>query len=368
MTAEIQLSFDYSDLDVETCAVVKQRTSEIKALMKRSAQDIIDIGGKLTEVKAHLGHGNFGAWLSSEFDWDERTARRFMGVFDKFKTDNLSDLDIAPSALYLLSSPSVPQEARDEVIEAAEYGERITFSEAKRVIANHQINTTSPTIIEHIKKASPETFEQVRNGELSITEAKRTIKEQAREEVRERNRELVRAAPPVIERVAGVKYQTIVLDPPWDWGDEGDADQFGRARPTYATMTIDQISELPVAELASADSHLYLWITNRSLSKGFALLEKWGFRYVTCLTWCKPSIGMGNYFRGSTEQILFGVRGSLPLLRRDVGTWFSAQRPGAHSSKPEEFYGLVESCSPGPWLEMFARQNRNGWTSWGAEA
>jgi N6-adenosine-specific RNA methylase IME4 len=78
---------------------------------------------------------------------------------------------------------------------------------------------------------------------------------------------------------------------------------------------------------------------------------------------------MGQYFRGQTEQVLFGVKGSQPLKRKDVGTWFAAPRgPGGHSSKPPEFLALVESCSPGPYLEMFARSKRDGWTSWGAEA
>ena len=164
----------------------------------------------------------------------------------------------------------------------------------------------------------------------------------------------------------GAEYQTIVIDPPWDWGDEGDVNQFGRAKPTYATMPIDEIAALPVGEIADDNAHLYLWITNRSLPKGFALLDAWGFRYVTMLTWVKPSFGMGNYYRGSTEQILFGVRGSLPLLRHDVGTHFEAPRGArGHSAKPDEFYRLVETCSPGPRIDMFARSERLGWTVWG---
>jgi N6-adenosine-specific RNA methylase IME4 len=170
-------------------------------------------------------------------------------------------------------------------------------------------------------------------------------------------------ALPMIEKEA-----TVVLDPPWDWGDEGDSDQLGRARPTYATMTIEEIAALPIPAVAAANAHIYLWITNRSLPKGFALLESWGFRYITMLTWVKPSFGMGNYFRGSTEQVLFGVKGSLPLLRNDVGTHFLADRAGQHSSKPPAFFDLVETCSPGPWLEMFSRQPRPGWAAWGAEA
>lgn len=201
--------------------------------------------------------------------------------------------------------------------------------------------------------------------ELTTTGVLRIANEQQREAKRQKNRELCDVAP----AIAPGRFPTIVMDPPWDWSDEGDVDQLGRATPTYDTMTIEQITALPVADIAETNAHLYLWITNRSLPKGFGLLDAWGFRYVTCLTWCKPSFGMGNYFRGSTEQILFGVRGSLSLLRADVGTWFAANRAGKHSSKPDEFYDLVESCSPGPFFEFFARKKRNpGWTLWGAEA
>ncbi len=175
-----------------------------------------------------------------------------------------------------------------------------------------------------------------------------------------------------VERISGVSplediqpHSTIVLDPPWDWGDEGDVSQFGRARPRYATMPLTDIAALPIERLSEPNAHIYLWITNRSLPKGFNLLDRWGFRYITMLTWCKPSIGMGNYFRGSTEQVLFGVRGSLALQRHDVGTWFQAPRGNEHSAKPDSLYELVERCSPGPWLELFARHERQGWTVWG---
>lgn len=205
---------------------------------------------------------------------------------------------------------------------------------------------------------------KARGDELTSAGVLRIAKEQRREEKREENRALVESAAPIDV----MTYPTIVIDPPWDWGDEGDADQLGRSRPTYATMPLEDLLALPVGSLAEPDAHVYLWITNRSLPKGFALLETWGFRYVTMLTWVKPSFGMGNYFRGSTEHVLFGVRGSLGLLRRDVGTHFFADRPGPHSGKPDTFFRLVETCSPGPWLEMFARGPRQGWGTWGAEA
>lgn len=220
---------------------------------------------------------------------------------------------------------------------------------------------------ERVANVAPDLAEKIQTGETTLTKAEREVKERAREAKREQNRAAIVAASKT-EQALGV-YSSIVIDPPWDWGDEGDQDQLGRSRPTYGTMSIDALLDLPVGQYAAQDAHLYLWITNRSLPKGFALLERWSFRYVTCITWAKPSFGMGNYFRGQTEHVLFAVRGSLPLKRKDVGTLFSAPRgPRGHSSKPSEFYGLVESCSPGPYLEMFARGGRADWTSWGAEA
>jgi N6-adenosine-specific RNA methylase IME4 len=218
-----------------------------------------------------------------------------------------------------------------------------------------------------IAAEAPDLLNGIREGALTITDAKRELKERKREVVREQNRMLVEATPPAVVKAAEARYQTVVLDPPWDWGDEGDVDQFGRARPVYNTMSIHEIATLPVGDLSTDNAHIYLWITNRSLPKGFALLEAWGFRYVTAITWGKPHFGMGNYFRGQTEHVLFGVRGSLPLLRNNAGTLLLAPRSGRHSAKPDEFYQLVETCSPGPWLEMFARSERNGWASWGAE-
>ncbi|MBQ8691673.1 MAG: hypothetical protein IJ520_00820, partial [Synergistaceae bacterium] len=192
-----------------------------------------------------------------------------------------------------------------------------------------------------------------------IKEQKRAEREEQRENMRQENTEKIEKLATPLDAVG--LFQTIVIDPPWDWGDDGDADQFGRARPDYQTMSIQEIAQLPVAKIADNNCHLYLWVTNRSLPKAFGLLEAWGFRYITCLTWVKPSFGMGNYFRGSTEQVLFGVKGSHPLKRRDVGTHFEAPRGDRHSAKPGEFYKLVESCSYPPYIDIFGRSSRACW-------
>ena len=127
----------YARLDSETRIVVQQRTSEIKALMRRTAQDIIEIGQKLIEVKTRLGHGLFGAWLHNEFEWSERTAQNFMTVAEVFKSATVADL-IPSKALYLLAAPSTPESARDEVLERAGQGERITYNKAREIVQEHQ--------------------------------------------------------------------------------------------------------------------------------------------------------------------------------------------------------------------------------------
>lgn len=220
---------------------------------------------------------------------------------------------------------------------------------------------------EQIQKKKPELIKEIREGNMTIggayKEVKRQEKAAAQESKREENYEKVEKLESPLD--AQGLFQTIVIDPPWDWGDEGDVNQFGRAKPEYHTMPISEIEGMPINKIADDNCHLYLWVTNRSLPKAFRLIEAWGFRYITCLTWVKPSIGMGNYFRGSTEQVLFAVKGSQMLKRRDVGTHFEAKRGDGHSAKPDEFYSLVESCSYGPYIDVFGRKERDGWTVWG---
>ncbi|MBF0400746.1 MAG: hypothetical protein HQL90_08260 [Magnetococcales bacterium] len=249
------------------------------------------------------------------------------------------------------------------------------------VVPPKPVSTAAALAVQHgvgeatVKRAAKFAAEVERSPRLQdaiaqnvpVLQVKRELKEEKREERRQENAAKIQetvatASQSILESDA--KFSTIVIDPPWDWSDEGDQDQLGRARPDYATMTLDQLMDLKIP--ADDDCHLYLWTTNRSMPKAFRLLEKWGFRYITCLTWVKPSFGMGNYFRGQTEHVLFGVRGSLPLKRKDAGTVFHADRgPGGHSSKPVGFLPLVESCSPGPYLEMFSRSERTGWVAFG---
>ncbi len=175
----------------------------------------------------------------------------------------------------------------------------------------------------------------------------------------------------------GMRYRTIVADPPWrvntgpSWGrnDKTAPLNTNSHRLTYPTMTVGEISSLPIDELADDDAHLYLWTINRYVESSYALARAWGFKPSTLLTWAKTpkGIGLGGTFALSTEFILFARRGSLAATQRIDRNWWSWQR-SSHSRKPEAFLDLVEQVSPAPRLEMFARRNRLGWDTWGDEA
>ena len=173
------------------------------------------------------------------------------------------------------------------------------------------------------------------------------------------------------------RFATILADPPWRF-----ANRTGKVAPEhrrlsrYGTMDLDQICALPVARVADRRAHLYLWVPNALVVEGLAVMRAWGFAYKTNLVWYKTrrdggpdGRGVGFYFRNVTELLLFGVRGT--LRTREAGrrqTNIIVSRKREHSRKPDEQYAIVESCSPGPYLEMFARHARAGWTPWGNEA
>ena len=149
MVSDIQQQtlFDYAQLDTETRIVVQQRTDEIRTLVRRTAQDIIEIGNKLIEVKARLGHGYFGEWLNAEFGWKWKTAQNFMSVADKFV--NFTNINLAPSVLYLLSAPSVSDETREEAIALVESGNTLTVADTKQLIAVHRLPDNAPFYVSH---------------------------------------------------------------------------------------------------------------------------------------------------------------------------------------------------------------------------
>lgn len=172
------------------------------------------------------------------------------------------------------------------------------------------------------------------------------------------------------------KFATILADPPWRFDN-----RTGKMAPEhqrllrYPTMSLEEICGLPVENSAQANSHLYLWVPNALLSEGLQVMERWGFTYKSNLVWYKvrkdggpDGRGVGFYFRNVTELVLFGIRGHMRTLdpgRRQTNIIVSQKRE--HSRKPDEIYDIVEDCSPGPYLELFARFPRAGWQQWGNE-
>lgn len=139
MTAlAITTEFDYGTLDAETRVVVQQKTGEIRERIGGAARNVVEIGERLLIVKGHLPHGDFGGWLQGEFGWSEWTARKMMSVADRFKTVNFTDLRIGPSALYLLASSETPDDVREQFIEQAKAGEKVTHDAVKKAVAKRK--------------------------------------------------------------------------------------------------------------------------------------------------------------------------------------------------------------------------------------
>src|SRR6516164_4426564 len=182
----------------------------------------------------------------------------------------------------------------------------------------------------------------------------------------------------LLEFVGKRRFGTILADPPWQF-----ANKTGKIAPEhkrlsrYGTMMLAEIAALPVEQLAAPTAHLYLWCPNALLPDGLAVMQAWGFSYKSNIVWHKvrkdggsDGRGVGFYFRNVTELILFGVRGknarTLAPGRRQVN--YIETRKREHSRKPDEQYEIIEACSPGPFVELFARGTRKGWMTWGNEA
>lgn len=169
-----------------------------------------------------------------------------------------------------------------------------------------------------------------------------------------------------------VAFGTIYLDPPWPYDNQGTR---AATNNHYETMSIDEIKKLPINNLAADKSHVHLWVTNAFLKEGLSLLEHWGFEFKSTFIWTKgeveenkikPSIGIGNYWRGTHEIMLLGVKGGLVFPQNGIPSFILAKRT-THSSKPEEIRSLIEQVSPSPRLELFSRRCAKNWYVWGKQ-
>lgn len=182
----------------------------------------------------------------------------------------------------------------------------------------------------------------------------------------------------MFDQFKGKRFKTILADPPWQFQNRtGKMAPEHRRLSRYGTMDLDAILKMPVADIAAEPAHLYLWVPNALLPEGLRVMEAWGFAYKSNIVWHKirkdggpDGRGVGFYFRNTTELILFGVRGKNARTeaagRRQVNIIKTQKRE--HSRKPDELYDIIEACSRGPFLELFARGPRQGWSVWGDQA
>ena len=209
-----------------------------------------------------------------------------------------------------------------------------------------------------------------------------------------------------LNSLIGSNFRCVVADPPWDYAGKTPPWR-STSKQTYQLMPLNEICELPVNQITSADAHLYLWAVLPMMREAYEVVEAWGFTPETLVTWCKPGVGLGGGWRGNTEHIIVARRGwssvnptcdtcggrargikkcacqvpvwrvkgklldesdakRISFLTTGRGTWYQAPRRD-HSEKPELFQDMIEQMSPGPRVELFARRMRNGWTCWGNE-
>lgn|GEM_PF-1205269 len=283
------------------------------------------------------------------------------GGLDTFLEVARALVEIREQRLYRATHPSFERyvEERFALAKRTAYG----YIEAAGVQANLAVRVPAQALslsqLRALAPLDPEAQRQLAQliQGLTLTEARRVIRDWR---AAQRAEQPAGAMPPLPSGT----FRTIVADPPWRY--QGNDRGEGLAADQYSTLALEEIQALQVSEVAAPDSHLYLWAPVTKVPDALEVCAAWGFRYVALLTWVKPGLGLGRWWRFSTEHVVFGVRGSLPT-RPNLRNYFEAPR-GRHSAKPDAFYELVEQASPGPYLELFARGSREDWTGWGLEA
>jgi N6-adenosine-specific RNA methylase IME4 len=214
--------------------------------------------------------------------------------------------------------------------------------------------------VEKIKETDPEKFEQIKKGEIKIIDVKNEIKKKERQkEIKELNKKIGKTSKEILNN----KYNVIVIDPPWDYGNKEKYDSIGfRGTTDYPTMTIEEIKNLKIP--SDENCILWLWTTNTHIKYSFEILNHWGFRDVSILTWVKNKMGVGKWLRSKTEHCIMSIKGK-PVIDLSNQTTVLNADVREHSRKPNEFYLMVDELCPGNKLDYFSREDRKGWDSYG---
>jgi len=275
----------------------------------------------------------FGRWVSANFadTYSRRLyeARRLWEVF----SDRREEVSFIPqSGLYALAEPKC-DETREDLI-----------AELKTIAAQGKTGRVKIKDVKAEIKQIVSLAKQQRSGIVSIAKEDGCT---------------VDDLSGLID--LGRRYGCIYADPPWQYGNQGTRAATGNH---YNGMTVDELMNLPIRDLAEENAHLHLWTTNAFLADSFRIMEAWGFEYKSCFVWVKPQMGLGNYWRVSHEFMLFGLRGKKPFKSRSEMSWCQYNRT-IHSAKPEEIRTKIERVSDGPYLELFGRRQVSNWTVWG---
>jgi N6-adenosine-specific RNA methylase IME4 len=306
---------------------------QIARAWQKSVESIFEVGRYLIEAKNDLDYGEFGQMVENSLPFGWNAAQGLMKIHRRLS--NAEHVQHLPPSWGTLKEIA----KLDDEQFAAAIGEGVIHPGCQRkdVIAFRR--------------------EWDREGD----DAQQPIHEDSAETLQEWLNE-------------GVTFGTVYADPPWPYGNQrtrgATTGVAGKKPAHYSTMTVDDICDLPVGELVGDEAHLHLWTTNGFLFESKRVIEAWGFEYKSLLVWCKPQIGIGNYWRVNTEYLLFaskgssGFRDSKAAQEVRMRSWIECDR-GKHSSKPDVFRKMIEKVSYGPFVELFARELAPGWSAWG---
>ena len=317
------------------CSAARRQLAEAVTVQDlKTVRDVGEAAVRLAKSRRDVGYGALIEGLEivrrAEWQMGELIPKVCLGKGRKSKCNtllHLSDVGITPmeSSRFQKIARLTEEQFEQWIASCREAGEELTQAAAIKLAAKHKPGTVEPSIDEYESGAVADLGELVQRG---------------------------------------LRYGCVYADPPWAYSNKGTR---ANVENEYkSTMTVDEICQEPVAQLAAEDCHLHLWTTNAFIFEAKRVMEAWGFEYKSCFVWVKPQMGIGNYWRVSHEFMLLGIRGKPEFRRRDCMSWGAFDRT-AHSKKPRDVRRLVESVSHGPFLELYGRETVPNWMVYGNE-
>ena len=332
-------------------STLEQHAGAIKRLEKRGLSATLAIGRHLTEAKRICGHGNWASWLKTSFGWTDRTAENFMRVYDTFKSETVSDLNLPIVSLYLLAAPSTPCGVRDDVIERVKRGELVSHNEIKALVSSAR---EIPLVRDNIGKTPPEPNKAA--GAILGEIHEETVAEK-------KNTQPAQDAALAAKQFSPAEKYGVILSK-FEVAPEPEMD--GGTKNNCPTSWLDEIKARDVPSMAAHDCVLFLLVTVPLLPQALEVMMAWGFTYKSHFVLVKNEEGPGCWNRNQHEILLVGTKGNIPAPAVDTqlpSVIFASG--GDHLENPDDFYELIEHYYPtSPKIEVNARRARDGWDRW----